>query len=117
MIYLLSTHFLSTPLITYLLLLFAIPYKPKNTLKWPESFFNKVIDPLNIQRLLSISALRILLPRIVIDHQQQYIRKRINAKILSAGELLLFLSLFEVVLVELSHVGVLLLGLEMAAVT
>lgn len=37
--------------------------------------------------------------------------------ILSVCNLLLFLGLFEVMLVELGHVGVLLLGLEVAAVT
>lgn len=118
--HLISIHFshILPHLHIYLLILLP-PLCFTHTLRRPESFFNKVIDPLYIERLRSLSSLWIvvLLPWIIIDHQKQYIRKRIDVQILSAGDLLLFLGLFEVLLVELGHVGVLLLGLEVAAVT
>lgn len=39
------------------------------------SFLNKIIDPLDAERLVLLPPLRLLLPRLLADHQQHKVRE------------------------------------------
>lgn len=87
---------------------------PENSKKYKDhSLLDEVVDPLDIERLRCLPTL-LLLPRVIIDHEEKDIGKGVDGQ--HGGQVVLLRGEFDVLLVEVVHVGILLLGLDVAAV-
>lgn len=82
-----------------------------------HSVFNEVVDPLYVGGVHGLSPLRLLFPGVIVDYQKKHIRK-VGGRVVE-GEVwgALLLGHKDLLLVDEVHVGILLFGLAVAAVT
>lgn len=87
---------------------------PENSKKNRDhSLLDEVVDPLDIEGLRCLPSL-FLLPGVIVDHEEEDVGEGVDGE--HGGQVVLLLGEFNVLLVEVVHVGILLLGLDVAAV-